>query len=110
MGYVLKTTFWLGLVLSAMPLGEAPKVSEILTPAQQAAACTAASEAIAAKVGSAADGYRGLAAMGCASFATASLASAAPPAPAAAVAPPKPLTAADRKPPWLAPPPRPKTG
>lgn len=115
MGIMLKTTFWLGLVLTAMPLGETPKVSDILSPAQQAAACTAATEAVGAQVGSAADAYRGLAAMGCASFAgalntaAALRASNSPPG----VASPRALTENDRKPPWLGPllsPERPKEG
>ena len=63
-----------------MPLGETLRVSDVLTPDQQAAACTAAGKAIAARVGSAADAYRGLAAMGCASLA-------ATPAPAMARTP-----------------------
>jgi hypothetical protein len=115
MGYVLKTTFWLGLVLTSMPLGETLKVSDVLTPDQQAAACAAAGQAIAARAGSAADAYRGLAAMGCATLA-------ATPAPAIAQTPLRgaelapglhALTENDRKPPWLGPPlppTRPKSG
>lgn len=116
MGYLLKTTFWLGLVLSAMPLGDPPKVSEILSPTQQAAACSAASAAILTKVGSAAEAYRGLAAMGCASFTTTSVVAPAPaatPGLTASLAPVRGLTAADRKPPWMGPAVpllRPKTG
>ncbi len=98
MGFMLKTTFWLGMVLTAMPLGEPPKVSDVLSPAQQAAACAAASGALVARIGSAADAYRGLAAMGCASFATPVAATATPPSPLRA------LTENDRKPPWLGPP------
>lgn len=105
---LLKTAFWLGLVLTAMPLGEPPKMSTILSSEQQAAACTAASEAIVARVGSAAVAYRGLAAMGCASFVKAASKTAAAPTPPSVKAPPLPadlraLTENDRKPPWLGP-------
>ena len=106
MGFVLKTTFWLGLVFSAMPLGETGTAP--LSPAEQASACATASAAISTRLGSSADPYRALAALGCASLA----------APAATSSPSPPvsrqsLSANDRKPPWLGPPlppARPKSG
>jgi hypothetical protein len=113
MGYVLKTTFWLGLVLSAMPLGEPMRVADVLTPDQQAAACAAASEAIEARVGGAANVYRGLVAMGCASLATAPAVAQVPPRGAEPGPGPHALTENDRRPPWLGPPlppTRPKSG
>ncbi len=96
MGYVVKTTFWLGLVLTSMPLGEPPKVSDILSPAEQAAMCSAASRALTADAG---DVYRGMAAIGCAKLLS-----------APAAAPSHDLTANDRKPPWLGAAGRPKLG
>ena len=92
MGFVLKSTFWLGLVFSAMPLGEPGK--PLLSPAEQAAACATATAAISARVGSNADPYRALAELGCATLATTT------PAPIAR----RSLSANDRKPPWLGPP------
>jgi len=106
MGYILKTTFWLGLVFSAMPLGETG--TALLSPAEQASACATANAAISTRIGSGADPYRALAALGCASLAV--------PAATAASAPPlarQTLNASDRKPPWLGPPlppARPRTG
>jgi hypothetical protein len=99
MGFMLKSAFWLGLVFSWMPLGEPSKVSEILSPEQQAAACSAASGAILAKVGNSADAYRGLAAMGCTALARTAPTVTSTSAPIA-----RALTENDRKPPWLAPP------
>jgi hypothetical protein len=102
MGFILKSTFWLGLVFSAMPLGETGRA--LLSPAEQASACATASAAISTRVGSSADPYRALAALGCASLA------ASAPAPLAAAASPsslvsrQSLSADDRKPPWLGPP------
>jgi hypothetical protein len=91
MGVVLKTTFWLGLVFSAMPLGETG--SGLLSPAELSSACATAGAAISARVGSGADPYRALAALGCASVASNS-----------ATSPGLSLSANDKKPPWLGPP------
>jgi hypothetical protein len=103
MGFVLKTTFWLGLVFSAMPLGESGRA--LLSPAEQAAACATATSAISARVGSGADPYRALAELGCATLANATPAAIAA-APASAPWPParQTLSVNDRKPPWLGPP------
>ena len=51
MGYILKTTFWLGMVYAAMPFGETPAVSLPASPIADASLCAAASAALAAKVG-----------------------------------------------------------
>lgn len=96
MGFVLKTTFWLGLVFSAMPLGESGKA--LLSPAELTSACATASAAISARVGAGADPYRALAALGCATMAG--------PAPVPNSTPilKQSLSANDKKPPWLGPP------
>lgn len=106
MGYFVKTTFWLGLVYSAMPLGEAP---DIYAPAAAAAApaalCAVASEALAAKIGPSAAPYRDAATKSCAAFAAAEAQAAlqraakAPPTAASADT----LVNADKLPPWLPP-------
>lgn len=100
MGYILKTTFWLGLVYSAMPLGEVPQVT--LAPASVAdrALCAVASAAVTAKLGADAASYAQAASTGCAAFVAASGAIAS-----AAQAPShrdslNTLTPSDRKPPW----------
>jgi len=100
MGYILKTTFWLGLVYSAMPLGEVPQVA--LAPASSAdrAFCEVASAALSAKLGADASSYAQAASTGCAAVMAASGA-------LGAVTPASPrreslntLTPSDRKPVW----------
>jgi hypothetical protein len=99
MGYILKTTFWLGMVYSAMPFGEMPAVSLPASPVADASLCAAVSAALMAKLGSVAEPYRDAAAAGCAEFA--SLRSEAAPAPAPASS--NSLTPNDKKPPWNGP-------
>jgi hypothetical protein len=97
MGYIVKTTFWLGMVYSAMPFGETPAVSLSAAPIAEASLCAAASAALAAKLGSAAEPYRDAGEAGCATLA--SLSSEAAPARVSADS----LTPSDKKPPWVGP-------
>jgi hypothetical protein len=99
MGFVLKSTFWLGLVYSAMPFDETGMTQSLLSPAEQASACAIASAAISREIGSSADPYRALATLGCASLAGQGF-SASPSLPA----PRQSLNATDRRAPWLGPP------
>jgi hypothetical protein len=97
MGYILKTTFWLGMVYAAMPFGESPAVSLPAPPIADASLCTAASAALAAKLGSVAEPYRDAAEKGCAALA--SLSSEAAPIRVSANS----LTPSDKEPPWVGP-------
>ena len=97
MGYILKTTFWLGMVYAAMPFGEISAVSLPASPVADASLCAAASAALAAKLGSDAEPYRDAAQAGCAAIV--SLSSEAAPAQVSADS----LTPSDKKPPWVGP-------
>ena len=97
MGYILKTTFWLGMVYAAMPFGEAPAISPSASPIADASLCAAASAALAAKLGSVAEPYRDAAEKSCAALA--SLSSEAAPARLSADS----LTPSDKQPPWVGP-------
>ena len=97
MGYILKTTFWLGMVYAAMPFGETPAVSLPASPLADASLCAAASAALAAKFGSDAEPYRAAAQAGCAAIVSVSSEA------AAARVSTDSLTPSDKKPPWLGP-------
>ena len=97
MGYILKTTFWLGMVYAAMPLGESPAVSPPASPIADASLCAAAGAALAAKFGSVAEPYHDAAVAGCSALA--SLSSEAAPARVSADS----LTPSDKEPPWVGP-------
>ena len=99
MGYILKTTFWLGMVYAAMPFGETPAVSLPASPIADASLCAAASAALAAKVGKDAEPYRDAAQAACAAIVSLSSEAAPPPAPVSADS----LTSSDKKPPWVGP-------
>jgi hypothetical protein len=98
MGYILKTTFWLGMVYAAMPFGETPAVSlPASPPSADSSLCAVASAALAAKLGSDAEPYRDAAQAGCAAIVSLS----------SEAAPPRlstdSLTSSDKKPPWVGP-------
>jgi hypothetical protein len=97
MGYILKTTFWLGMVYAAMPFGETPAVSLPASPIADAPLCAAASVALAAKLGPVAEPYRDAAEAGCAGLVA--LSNEAAPAKVSADS----LTPSDKKPPWVGP-------
>ena len=99
MGFVLKSTFWLGLVYSAMPFDETGMAPSLSSPAERASACAMESAAISREIGSSADPYRALAKLGCASLAN-QIVSTSPTPPA----PRQSLNASDRQAPWLGPP------
>jgi len=106
MGYILKTTFWLGLVYYAMPLGGAvaPAVLPAASVADRSLLCDLASNAATSRLGVA--DYRESAAKGCSTLVAVGAAAAAgldaqPPPPRRDSA--NTLTPADRKPPWRGP-------
>jgi len=108
MGFIIKSAFWLGIVYSAMPLGQDPAMD----PASDAGAflCGPASAAVAAGLPEQEAGsFRLGVAAGCAAVMRARLEGAPPvkykPNPEAAAAPAKvsaeTLTDLDREPPWI---------
>jgi hypothetical protein len=104
MGYVLKTAFWLGLTLRAMPLGDPPNFAA-LTPEIRAQACETASRALAARL-DASEAYRAVAAASCESIAASVTPPPSNPAPTlrGPISESETLTASDRRLPWSAPP------
>ena len=105
MGFLIKSTFWLGIVYSAMPLGEI----SALNPAPEVGAfvCGPTGAALAARLAPK-EVSLGLGAAGCAALAAARLDSAALPAPpspaptaASGYGSTQSLTDADRQPPWM---------
>ena len=107
MGYVLKTTFWLGLVISAMPLRDSEKLPTSTALADSVAVCAKVADELADRIGPTADSYRDPAKVGCASFAGSTDASraraASSPAPQSAHRSGDTLSASDRLPPWKGP-------
>ena len=109
MGFILKTTFWLGLVYYAMPLGTLPVPALQTASATDTAICSVASAALLANIG-APDSYRDVATKGCTVMAAAGEAIRAPDAaPTRGKTSANTLTAADRKLAWQGPH-RPKAG
>ncbi len=106
MGFVFKTTFWLGLVYWAMPFDGGSRKPAMFSPAEEAAFCIRARDAVVARVGPAAEAYRSLATLGCAAVVVpAAVAVAAPASPSSPVGP---VEADNRRVPL--PPPRPRPG
>lgn len=106
MGFILKSTFWLGIVYSAMPLGQVA----LLDPASEVGdfLCGPAGEAVANRLAQQeAASYRLGVAAACAAVAQAQLGGAPvevrpnSDVAAAAKGSAQSLTDADRKPPWL---------
>ncbi len=93
MGYLVKTTFWLGLVYAAMPLGGTPELSP---PLPDSALCEVAGAAVAVKLGVDLSAYHDVTSTGCAALDASK--DAAPTAKPSADT----LTAADRRLRWMA--------
>jgi hypothetical protein len=106
MGFIIKSAFWLGVVFSAMPLGQL----SISDPASEAGVflCSPAGAAWAERFAPKEVSY-GLGAAGCAAVAAARVESASSPSlrpsPDSSAAPAhgsaQSLSAADRQPPWM---------